>query len=203
MKSPTGIAIAALACGVAAAWLTWGLAKPGGAAAGPLVSVPVVVEALSRGEAITVDQAAALESVRVPRSLAPADVLVDAADAVDARPLIDLPPGAWLTGTVIAGGDQEATTGYRLREGERAITVDATVAPRDRQLAVGDRIDLLASGYGGDDRTRLEIAGAEVLETSGGDGGRTLATLRIAATQAPRVVRADVFAKDLRAVVVP
>lgn len=202
MKSQSGIAAAAIVCGLLAAWLTWGLAASGGEVAGPRITVPVVVEALDRGEPITADAAASLDSVEVPRSQAPADAFENPADVVGARPLVDLAPGTWLTSAVISGGEA-AAVGYKLRKGERAITVDVVVTPKDRQLAVADRVDLLASGFGGDDRTQLELAGADVLAITEGASGRSLATVRVAAAQAPRIVRADVFAKELRAVIVP
>lgn len=202
MSSPRAVLAVAVACGLAAAGLTWSLAQPRGAAAGPKVAVLAVTEPLRRGAAITADQAATLAVHSVPRDFAPADAVGDAAEAVGARPLADLRPGAWLTASMLAGADG-SRSGFRLRTGERALTLEVSVSPQGRGLVPGDRVDLVASGIGGGDGAAVALTAAEVLAVDDGDDRRARVTIRARAQQVPALVRADVYAKELRAVVLP
>jgi hypothetical protein len=198
------LAIAAVICGIAAAALTFALSRPTASAGGAAVPVVEATAALRRGEAITPEAASAGLVVReVPGKWAPIDALADVEDAVGARPVVDLAPGMTVTRSLVPTGGPRGE-GFRLRAGERAVTVDVTVSPRSHQLVQSDRVDLLASGLGGDDRTIVQVAGAEVLAVEDGAAPpRVNATLRLAASQASGVVRADVFARELRAVLLP
>ncbi len=202
MRSPRSALAVAIVCGLVAAGLTWSLAQPRGAAAGPKVAVLVVTEPLRSGTPLTADQAAGLELRSVPREYAPADALGDTADAVGARPIVDLQPGAWLTSSAIAGSGGRGR-GFKLRAAERALTVEVTVSPSGQQLSPGDRVDLVASGLRGGDATESVLTAAEVLAADAVDERRTRATVRVAVGQVPAVVRADVYAKELRAVALP
>jgi hypothetical protein len=108
--------------------------------------------------------------------------------------------GAYLTRGVLSGGEQPEGR-FKLRANERALSVDVVVAPAGEQLSAGDRIDLYASGYGGNQRTEALISGAEVLDSNAGtQQDRARATIRLSSDQVAAVVRADVFAHELRAV---
>jgi hypothetical protein len=102
------------------------------------------------------------------------------------------------------GGGGQTESRFKLRPAERALTVDVVVSPTGQTHAAGNRIDLYASGFGGDQRTETLIAGAEVLAVAEGpQADRARATVRLASTQVAAVVRADVFAHELRAVLRP
>jgi hypothetical protein len=62
----------------------------------------------------------------------------------------------------------------------------------------------MSSGTGGSQQTSLLLSGAEVVavdDTARGDAQRI--TLRVAQSQAASVIRADVFARELRAIAWP
>lgn len=139
----------------------------------------------------------------VPERFAPPDALSDPADAIGERLQIAIPAGAFVTRSMLSGADQSAGR-FKLRRSERAITVEAVVSPGGEALSAGDRVDLLASGFGGDQSTVSLIAGAEVLDVAeSSPAGRARPTLRLASNQVAAVVRADVFADELRAVLRP
>ncbi|MGH2907332.1 MAG: hypothetical protein ACRDKI_11270 [Solirubrobacterales bacterium] len=87
---------------------------------------------------------------------------------------------------------------FRLRRGERAVTVDARLDPAGAEARSGDTIDLVASGGDGDQDSRLLLAGAEVLQ-----GTTRSLTLRVRSDQIAAVISADVFARELRAIIRP
>jgi Flp pilus assembly protein CpaB len=137
---------------------------------------------------------------RVPAHFAPPDALSDPADAIGERLQIALPAGAFLTRSLLSSGEQTESR-FKLRRAERALTVDVVVSPIGQSLAPGNRIDLYASGFGGDQRTEEIVVGAEVLAVAeGSEPDRARPTIRLAGSQVAAVVRADVFAHELRAV---
>jgi pilus assembly protein CpaB len=192
----TRFALAAVACAVLAGWLAFDYTSSAGKRAGPVRQVLVSPIAVKHGARIS---AGAPLSIRnVPARFAPPDVLSDPADAIGRRPAIDIPPGAFLTRSAMGGGGAAAGR-FRLRAAERAVSVDVVVSPEQELLSAGNRVDLYASGFGGEQRTELLISRADVLEVAdGGSAGHQRATLRLAAGQVAAVVRADVFARELR-----
>lgn len=203
MSSHARLALAAAACALLAGWLTFNYAAKADRRDGPRVTVLVAARELKAGSAVDEAVAGALESRSVPARFAPPDALTDPADAIGARVVGDLAAGSYVTRSALAGGSADAPA-FRLRTGERAVTVDVTVSPAGSLLAAGDRVDLFASGFGGDEHTTELLDGAEVLQADeSGDSGRSRATLRLAAAQVAPVIRADVFAHELRAVARP
>lgn len=165
------------------------------------VRLPVVLSAdgLAAGSRIDQETLSALEVVQTPERYAPPDAVDDPAELIGARVLVDLPAGSALTRSAIA--EPNAAGSYRLRRGERAVSVSAKVSPAGREAAVGDQVDLFASGVGGSQQTRALISGAEVLAVDqAAANGKSQLTLRLASRQVAAVVRADVFARELRAV---
>ncbi|MBK5230201.1 MAG: hypothetical protein JJE27_03405, partial [Thermoleophilia bacterium] len=165
--------------------------------------------------------ASAFDERVVPRAYVPAGAIGAAEDLLGTVAAVDLPRGAYLTAADFSGGPRGGGVGFRLREGERAITVNALVAPDGAEPSPGRRADMLASGVGGGATTALVISGAEILAVANdaaeamdsrdegagtpdaGAPGRRRVTLRVTAGQAPAVVRADAFAKELRLVMRP
>lgn len=195
-------ALAALACALVAAWLTFSYAGRADSRDGPRVAALVATEGLKAGTVITAQSASAIEVRDVPARFAPPDALASPEDAIGARTLAAVAPGGYVVRSLLAGGADDAPA-YRLRAGERALTVEVAVSPAGEVLAAGDRVDLYASGFGGDQHTDELISGAEVVAAEEAEGARTRATLRLAAGQVAAVIRADVFAHELRAVVRP
>jgi Flp pilus assembly protein CpaB len=192
------LAIVAAACGLLAAWLMFAYMGGADRGDGPSRAVLVAVAPVRSGEAVD-DAAAAREFM--PDRFAPPDAAGEDDIAAAPRALADIPAGEVLTRSMLAS--PRAVAGSRLRRGERALTVDAVVSPAEAELAPGDRVDLYASGFGGDQRSELAISGAEVLQAGeAGSAHRTL-TVRLASAQVAPVIRADVFAHELRAVVLP
>jgi Flp pilus assembly protein CpaB len=166
---------------------------------------PVLVasQPLKRGAVVSAEDVAGFSSRNVPARYAPADAIESAEDAVGQRVQADISAGSYVTSSLLAGGS-DAGDDFALRRGERAVTVEVLVSPAGRELAPGDSVDLYASGFGGDQRTERMIAGAEVLAVEDDQAGaRPQATLRLASAQVAPVVRADVFAHELRAVLRP
>jgi Flp pilus assembly protein CpaB len=166
---------------------------------GPRVPVVLSPAELAAGSRIDEEVGAGLRVERVPDRFAPPDAVGDPTELVGTRLLVDLPAGAAVTRSAVSSS--ESGGAYRLRRGERAVSVAARLSPAGREAAVGDQVDLFASGVGGSQRTRSLIAGAEVLAVEdGATAGKTQLTLRLATTQVTAVVQADVFARELRAV---
>lgn len=201
MTRENRLLIAAILCALLAGLLTF-RATGEQPASGPVQNVVVAGAALVAGSRLDEQAVSALTISRVPERFAPPGAISDSIDALGSKVLVDLPAGAMLTRSVLApegSGDR-----FRLRPGERALSVEVVASPSGHQFAPGESVDLLASGFGGDQRTQLVIAGAEILLA--GDGAapdRPRLTLRLSAEQVAPVVRADVFAHELRAVQVP
>jgi Flp pilus assembly protein CpaB len=202
MSRHARFAVAAGACALIAAWLTFSYAGGAGDRDGPRVDVLVAPAGLKAGASVDAAAAAAMQVREVPARFAPPDALASPEDAIGTRALAGVVPGGYVVRSLLSGGS-ESRSAYRLRAAERAVTVEVAVSPAGTALSAGDRVDLFASGFGGDQHTDELIAGAEVLTAEDGEGSRTRATLRLAATQVASVIRADVFAHELRAVARP
>lgn len=201
MSSPGRLAAAAALCALLAGWMTFSYAGRADRAAGQDRTVVATARPLTAGEHIDDREVAALKLVRLPQSSAPPDAIADPAELAGRAAIVDLPAGSLLTSAVLA---KQGSPGgaERLRAGERALTVEVVVSPLGTQLAPGARVDLFASGFGGGQGTAEVLSGAEVLASEADPSGtRSRATLRLAAGQVAAVVRADVFARELRAVV--
>lgn len=211
---------AALLAGLAAAWIVSDYARSLERRDGAPVTILVSTAALKRGVPLEIgmlDRAVAQR--RVPRSFTPAGAIASIDELAGLRPLVDLPAGTQLTNTLFSSA--RAATGFRLRRGERAVTVGAAVAPDGAESLPGRVVDLFAAGIGGGTGVEAVVSGAEVLassenagspaETAGPDGGAAGAkrqdslrlTLRVTTAQAAALIRADAFAEDLRAVLRP
>ncbi len=201
MTRENRLLVAAIVCAAIAGLLTF-RASGQRPLDGATRSVVVAATAVAAGSQIDERAISGFRTSRIPRAYAPPDALSDAIDALGARVLVDLPPGALLTQSVLAS--REAGSQFKLRAGERAVSVEAVASPVGHVFAAGESVDLFASGFGGDQRTSQLISGAEILMvTDGPSPERPRLTLRLSAAQVPAVVRADVFAHELRAVQVP
>lgn len=193
--------IAAVTCALLAAWLSFSYTGRAPSAGGRMRAVVVSTQGLPRGA--TEDAIVArVQTRRLPAAFAPADAIAGVDELTGRRLIAPLPAGAFLTTSLLS---QDATSGgYRLRTHERAVSVDVIVSPAGSELAGGERVDLYASGFDGGQRTLQLISGAEVLSADPlPRSNRAQVTLRLAAAQVAAVVRADVFARELRAVTLP
>lgn len=192
---------AAIVCALLAGALTF--AYTGRADRAATTTTPVLISGAPISAGQTFDQRAvqAARVQRVPTGLRPPDALADSIDLAGARATVDLPSGTLLTRSLVT--DSAAGSRFRLRSAERAVSVDVVVAANE-QLPAGSRVDLYASGFGGNQRTAQLIAAAEVLaaEDRQSPSAKRL-TLRLSSAQVAAVVRGDVFARELRAVALP
>jgi Flp pilus assembly protein CpaB len=196
-------AIAAVVFALLAALLTYRAASASDNQTGRLIPVVVAGEALKPGHALSEADAARFGQRQLPADAAPPDALSDPLDAIGRRPAIELPPGSLLTEAMFIGSGETGAK-FRLRGGERALSLDVVVSPAGEQLVAGARVDLFASGLGGDQHTRALIAGAEVLRVQEGrNEAHPTITVRLATAQVASAIRADVFARELRAVLLP
>lgn len=213
-RAPVLLALLAIAAGVVAAWLVQRELDSAADLTGPAKPVLVARIAIEAGTRIEAEAGVGLvTSVDVPADFAPPDALTDVSEVAALRALTDIPQGGYLTRSAFSG--DRAAAGYRLRSGERAISVDAVPAPVGTEPTPGSRVDLIASGIGGSQDTQVLIVGAEVLavteaqqiDSQPGEpddrptGPQGRLTIRVAASQVPAIVRADVFARELRAVI--
>ena len=190
--------VIALTAGVIAAILTQRQLASADRSEGPRVAVLIARQAVSAGTVL--DDPAVFERRTQPTGLAPSDALQSADETLGRRTAIDLAPGSYVTESSLAA---TASEDRRLRRGERALSVDARISPADAEPSPGAQVDLIASGTGGSTDAELLVTGAEVLAAEPGENGSHRLTLRLAAAQTVRVARADVFARELRALIVP
>lgn len=190
--------VVALTAGVIAAILVQRQVAGAQRAAGPNVQVLVSTTALEPGA--LVEDPSVFEVRSQPARYSPADALAVPDEALGRRLATRLAAGAYVTESMFAEADGG---GLRLRRGERALTVDARIAPNEAEATAGMRVDLIASGIGGSTESEMLVTGAELLAISEAGDGKNMLTLRLSAGQTLRVARADVFARELRAVIVP
>lgn len=158
--------VAAVVAGLAAAFLVTDYARSLKDGHGAPVSVVVAAAPITGGTRMNADNLTALVTTRaIPRSYLPSGTVTAPEDLLDTVAAVDLPAGALLTAADFPGRAQAGGPGFRLRRGERAITVSAVVAPDAADPAPGRVADLLASGIGGVTTTVLVVAGAEILAT--------------------------------------
>lgn len=222
LRRTTALAIvAALVAGTLAAWLVHDFMSSVRNRDGSPVTIAVALAPIARGARVD-DQllVAAVGQRTIPRVFAPKGAVGEGEDLLGSVAAVDLPPGAYLTTADFSAAKSAGGTGFNLRRGERAVSVNALVAPDGADPSPGRQADLLASGIGGGSSTSLVLAGAEILavsdasatqtqpldgeDSSDGDAvPRRRITLRVSQAQAPSVVRADAFAKELRVLMLP
>lgn len=198
-------ALAALIAGLLAAWLASNYAGGVERRAGRPVNVLVAARPIARGQPVAADMAGSAIVVRsVPRSYAPPDAIRSLDRLIGARAVAAVGAGAYLTAPLFVSGARSGA-GFRLRGGERAVTIDAKAAPEGAVIQPGAVVDVFASGLAGGSATTLLLAGAEVLaaDRSGDAGAVWQITLRVRSEQAAGLIKGDVFAKELRAIVLP
>lgn len=175
----------------------------------PGARVLVAARAIAAGEVIGGDGARGLLAFApVPADGVLPGMLIDPGEASGRRVVAPVGEGEPLTQAALGGAPGLGPA--PLEAGERAVAVPlralgaAAGAP-----APGTRVDVLASdGEGLAGRTRVVVAGAEVLaimrdDVSRGDGSGDALLLRVSTEQALEVTRALDFAREVRVVVRP
>lgn len=193
--------VVAIAAGVLAVWLVQQQIDRAAARGGPPVTVLVATEPIAAGTVISGDPTTDRIGERsIPRDFAPVDAISSWEELTGATLSSNVAAGAFLTDSILA--NSSSGTKLQLRKGERAVSVGARAAPDGTVLVAGDRVDLIASGFDGAPTSELVLSGAQVLSASesGERAGTQRLTLRIAASQSSAIVRADVFARELRAI---
>lgn len=191
----------ALIAGVLAIWLVRDQVSRATALGGPPVTVLVASDRIEAGTALGADQINALVTERsLPSDYAPIDAINASDELIDTTLVASVDAGAVLTRPLLAVAGER--TDHALRKGERAVSVGVRAAPDGTVLVAGDRVDLVASGFDGAARSEFALTGAQVLSAneSGDKPGVQRLTLRVAAAQTAALVRADVFARELRAI---
>lgn len=169
---------------------------------GPVTDVLVARRAVARGAAI---RGADLAVRRVPARYAPRGRFTAAAQVAGARAAVAIPAGADLHAALLAAGDAELAGA---RRGERITRIVAVGSVAE--LAPGTRADVLITrdAPGGGARTRLALAGAEVVGSRAAEGpgdGEAAAlphvalALRVTLRQAVALTEAQSTARELRA----
>lgn len=200
MTSSKPALLAATACALLAAVLTYFFLGSASGDSTDTVAVLVSERAIEAGEVPDSSGQAFARTRSFPAALAPADAISDPVELAGRAALIDLPVGAALAGWMFSGTAERSR--FRLRAGERAVSVDVALREAGGETRAGSLVDLFASGIGGDQQTALLLSGAEVLAATPDEApGRSELTLRLAADQVAAVVRADLFARELRAIV--
>lgn len=222
LRRTTALAIfVALVAGTIAAWLVRDFMSSVRDRDGSPVAIAVALTPIARGARVDDKLLVAAVGRRlVPRAFVPKGAVRAGEDLLGSIAAVDLPQGAYLTAADFSAVESAGGTGFNLRRGERAVSVNALVAPDGADPSPGRQADLLASGIGGGSSTTLVLAGAEILAVAdasveqsealdgddSSDGGgvpHQRITLRVSQAQAPSVVRADAFAKELRVLMLP
>lgn len=191
----------ALVAGLLAAWLVDRQVDRAASAGGTPRTVLVASQSIDAGRVLRAEE---LETAFIKRSIpsdyAPIDAVSTHEEIVGVKLVAALEPGAILTQPLISRVDSKQE--FSLRAGERAVSIGVRAAPDGTVLMAGDRVDLVASGFDGAPHSELVLAAAQVLvanESEDKPGVQRL-TLRVAAGQSAALVRADVFAREVRAI---
>lgn len=193
--------LVALVAGLLAAWIVRNQIDRAATAGGAPVTVVVANAPIEAGAPIAAEELDALLVERtLPSDFAPVDAIAAREGLVGAKLVAAVEAGAILTTPLIAG--RRSDPAHRLRPGERAVSIDVRSAPDGAVLEAGDRVDLIASGFDGAPSSELLLSGGQILAaiTSGEKPGIQRITLRVAADQTAGLVRADVFAREVRAI---
>lgn len=195
---PLAVAIVA---GLLAVWLVRSEIDRASMRGGEPVTVLVANQRLAAGAAIGSDaMAAQLGERSIPGDYAPVDAIGGRDELIGATLVSGVDAGTIITRPLLAKSVSAA--GHKLRERERAVSVGVRAAPDGAVIVAGDRVDLIASGFDGAPNSEMVLSGAQVLAASESDEkpGVQRLTLRVAAEQSAGLVRADVFARELRAI---
>jgi Flp pilus assembly protein CpaB len=202
-------AAGALVCGLLSALLAGGGTAPAGGGLTELRPVVVTAGALERGAELGRGDIDALEERRVPAAFAPPDALQLAAEALGRRPSVTLPPGSYVTESVLAAG-----AAPRRRAGPPRgttpveITVTGAGALEASRVGPGARVDVVVSGDPGpgpiSGRTyvaaeRVPLLSLREAPAQAGLGAdRWVATLALTREQALRLIRAEDVSGSIR-----
>jgi pilus assembly protein CpaB len=163
----------------------------------PLVDVVVARRDLPAGRPLRVRD---LSLRAVPARWAPVGAAGSLAEVAGATPSVELPAGAYVTGSDLAA--DAAAGAVPVRRGERAVDVVAAGSPE--LVVAGARVDVLVTRDGGG--TRLALEDVEVLAAraapaataDGAEDARVAATLRTTVRQAVYLTAAQAFAREVR-----
>jgi Flp pilus assembly protein CpaB len=169
---------------------------------GPLVSVVVARAPIGARTRIGSRQVAEqLAVAHVPARFAPPDAIRDPLRAVGATSAVAIPRGAYVTSEAL---DPPHDPRLALRPGERAIDIEVSGASRLTALGgPGVRVDVVVTTEPRNGAPRAFVAadGAELLALRRGDGGHSVATLRVPVKQAVFLTAATSFGRDARLLV--
>lgn len=194
---PLAIAISA---GLLAAWLVLDYTSSVGSVDGETQTVLVANRPISQGQSFSDETLTRSVRTRVvPAAYVPVDAVTDEQELIGLHTVTEVAEGAYITQALITSDQREDR--YRLRRGERAVSVDVRAAPDGAELPAGTIVDLVASGLDGAPQSELLLRGAEVLQSTAtpGDDTDSRITVRVAIGQVATLIRADVFARELRA----
>lgn len=198
LRLPLAVAVIA---GLLAVWLVRSEIDRASMQGGEPVTVLVANQRLDAGVAIDDGATATQLSERmIPAEYAPVDAIGSRDELIGATLVSGVEAGAIITRPLLA--QRADATDHKLRKRERAVSVGVRAAPDGAVIVAGDRVDLIASGFDGAPSSELLLSGAQVLAANESDEkpGVQRLTLRVAAEQSAGLVRADVFARELRAI---
>lgn len=190
----------ALVAGLLAAWLVLDYLNSVDGVNGATRSILVAAAPISPGQTISAESLPGLvESRVIPAAYAPVDAITEEQELIGMRSVTDIGEGVFITRAVIASSKRAG--GFRLRRGERAVSVDVRSAPDGAELIAGTIVDLVASGFDGAPQSEMLLRDAEILQSTDAtaDDADARITVRVAVSQAAELIRADVFAREVRA----
>ena len=190
----------AVASGLLAAWLVFDYANSVDGVNGATSVILVADRTITRGQSFSEETLAEFVRTRVvPATYAPADAVADEQELIGLHAVSDVGEGAYITRSVVASDERAGR--FRLRRGERAVSVAVRAAPDGAELSAGTIVDLVASGLDGAPQSELLLRDAEILQSTeaSGESADARITVRVAVGQVASLVRADVFARELRA----
>ncbi len=190
----------AVASGLLAAWLVFDYANSVDGVNGATSVILVADRTITRGQSFSEETLAEFVRTRViPATYAPADAVTDEQELIGLQAVSDVGEGAYITRSVVASDERAGR--FRLRRGERAVSVAVRAAPDGAELSAGTIVDLVASGLDGAPQSELLLRDAEILQSTeaSGESADARITVRVAVGQVASLVRADVFARELRA----
>ena len=204
-----GFAAIAVLCAIASASIASGYRDSVDAQLGELRSVVVVTEPLPAGRPLrraTLRRATELREV--PVRFAPPDALMDAAEAIDRRPLASLPAGSYLLASHLRPPGGEAERQPRLAGDLHPVEITVTGAG-PLASATPVPVDVVVAGEpvtGGRARVSVVAEGVRLIgiepaapedgTAAGGDSWN--ATLALERRQALRLIEAENFAREIR-----
>ena len=204
-----GFAALAVLCAIASASIASGYRDSVDAQLGELRGVVVVTEPLPAGRPLRREiLRRATEMREVPARFAPPDALMDAAEAIDRRPLASLPAGSYLLASHLRPPGDEAERQPRLAGDLHPVEITVTGAGTLAASAPVP-VDVVVAGEpvtGGRARVSVVAEGVRLIgiepaapedgTAAGGDSWN--ATLALERRQALRLIEAENFAREIR-----